>query len=82
VEDAEEDTRWRVDAEEERASGCGEMTGLEFGGSDALKKKNSSDGSMLVAIYEFSTPVATMVVPIATVVMSVAIVVLPVATNC
>jgi hypothetical protein len=25
------------------AGGCGEMTGLGFGGSDALKKKNSSD---------------------------------------
>jgi hypothetical protein len=24
--------------------GCGEMTGLGFGGSGALKKKNSSDG--------------------------------------
>jgi hypothetical protein len=26
------------------ADGCGEMTGLGFGGSGALKKKNSSDG--------------------------------------
>jgi hypothetical protein len=24
--------------------GCGEMTGLRFGGSVAVKKKNSSDG--------------------------------------
>jgi hypothetical protein len=27
--------------------GCGEMTGLRFGGSIAVKKKNSSDGSSL-----------------------------------
>jgi hypothetical protein len=26
------------------ASGCGEMTGLGFGGSGALKKKNNSNG--------------------------------------
>jgi hypothetical protein len=50
AEDAEEGAQWRTDAEEGRrkggagASGCGEMTGLGFGGSWALKKKNSSDG--------------------------------------
>jgi hypothetical protein len=35
-----------------------------------------------VAIYEFSTPVATVVMIVAIVVMSVAIMVMPVATNC
>jgi hypothetical protein len=38
--------------------------------------------SMPVATYEFSMPVATVVVPIATMVMPVAIVVMPVITNC
>jgi hypothetical protein len=38
--------------------------------------------STVVATYEFSTHVATVVVPVATVVMSVAIVVMPVAINC
>jgi hypothetical protein len=44
VADAEEGARWKADAEEEQApAGVGEMTGLGFGGSGALKKKNSSD---------------------------------------
>jgi hypothetical protein len=44
VKDAEEGARWRADAEEERVpAGVGEMIGLGFGGSYALKKKNSSD---------------------------------------
>jgi hypothetical protein len=42
AEDVEEGTRWRADVEE--GARYGEMTGLGFGDSGALKKKNSSDG--------------------------------------